>query len=59
MRVWIDGTHHDAAVYDRTTLLAGHSFFGPAIVEQADCTTCLLPGAAAHIDSFGNLVVAL
>lgn len=46
-----------ARVFDRNTLATGHSFAGPAIVEQADTTTLVEPGWQARIDSMGNLIL--
>jgi len=45
-------------VYDRERLGPGHRVSGPAIVEQMDATTLLLPGQAAVVDPYLNLVVA-
>ena len=45
-------------IYRRESLLAGHCIEGPAIVEQLDSTTVLLPGQIALTDRFGNLVVS-
>jgi N-methylhydantoinase A len=42
-------------VYDRERLGPGHSIIGPAIVEQMDSTTLLLPGQTATVDAFLNL----
>ena len=47
----------DAAVYDRAALKAGDAFDGPAIIEQDDTTTLLMPGWRAHVDDLGNLVL--
>jgi len=47
----------DAAVYERAALSAGDVCDGPAIVEQDDTTTLLLPGWRAHVDDRGNLVL--
>ena len=47
----------DTAVYDRSQLHRGAAFSGPAIVEQADSTTVVPPGAEATVDAFGNLIV--
>jgi N-methylhydantoinase A len=47
----------DTAVYDRSRLHRGAAFSGPAIVEQADSTTVVPPGAEATVDAFGNLIV--
>jgi N-methylhydantoinase A len=48
---------HDAAVYHRRDLLAGHHVDGPAIVEQEDTTTLVPAGFRAVVDPFGNLVI--
>ena len=47
----------ETAVYDRDRLKSGATFTGPAIVEQADSTTVVPPGASANVDRFGNLVI--
>lgn len=44
-----------ADVYDRTALGAGDQITGPAIIEQDDTTTVLLPGWSARTDGHGNL----
>ena len=46
------------AVYDRERLEPGHRLSGPAIVEQMDATTLLLPGQTAAVDPNLNLDVA-
>jgi len=42
-------------VLDRETLLAGNRIEGPAIVEEMDSTTLILPGQRAKVDALGNL----
>jgi N-methylhydantoinase A len=44
-------------IYRREQLLAGHALTGPAIVEQMDSTTVVLPGQLARVDAHGNLVI--
>jgi N-methylhydantoinase A len=44
-------------VYRREALLADHVIQGPAIVDQLDCTTVILPGQSARTDRLGNLMV--
>jgi N-methylhydantoinase A len=44
-------------VYDRERLGPGHRLDGPAVVEQMDATTLLLPGQTALVDRYLNLVV--
>ncbi len=57
MEVFYDGATHEAALYDRAALLAGQRIDGPAVVQQDDCTTCILGGFTAEIDSYGNLLL--
>ena len=45
------------ALYDRELLGPGHRIDGPAIVEQMDATTLLLPEQRAHVDPFLNLII--
>ncbi len=51
------GAWLDADVYDRTALGAGDTVAGPAIIEQDDTTTVVLPGWIARADRAGNLVL--
>ena len=44
-------------VYHREALLAGHVIDGPAIVDQLDCTTVILPGQQATTDRLGNILI--
>ncbi|MEZ5853236.1 MAG: hydantoinase/oxoprolinase family protein [Hyphomicrobiaceae bacterium] len=43
--------------YRREDLLAGHTITGPAIVDQLDTTTGILPGQMARVDAYGNLII--
>jgi N-methylhydantoinase A len=45
------------AVYARDRLLAGHRIAGPAVVEQFDATTFVLPEQDAVVDELGFLVI--
>ncbi|MYE00464.1 MAG: hydantoinase/oxoprolinase family protein [Alphaproteobacteria bacterium] len=47
-----------APTYRRETLLADHRIEGPAIVDQLDSTTVLLPGQTALADRYGNLAIS-
>ncbi|GLV24678.1 hydantoinase/oxoprolinase family protein [Sphingobium sp. TomTYG45] len=51
--------YHDTPIYDRSTLVPGSRFAGPAIVEQGDTTTVIEPGMAVRVDPFNNLIVEL
>lgn len=44
-------------VYDRSLLVPGNRISGPAIVEQMDTTTVLLPGDECTVDTLRNLVI--
>jgi N-methylhydantoinase A len=44
-------------VYDRARLRPGNRFAGPAIVEQMDTTTVVLPGMTARVDPYLNLIL--
>jgi N-methylhydantoinase A len=44
-------------IYDRYRLGAGQQVVGPAIVEETDATTVLLPGYQAQIGQFGHLLI--
>ena len=43
--------------YDRTLLRCGNRIEGPAIIEQYDSTTVVLPGLLAEIDGVGNILI--
>jgi N-methylhydantoinase A len=45
-------------VYDRPRLRPGNRLEGPAVIEQMDSTTLVLPGQAAHVDGHRNLLLA-
>ena len=47
----------DCPVYERNQLGRGHRLAGPAIVEQMDATTLVLPGQSCAVDDYLNLVV--
>ncbi|WP_246107169.1 hypothetical protein [Pseudonocardia kunmingensis] len=55
--IHISGATVEAAVYDRTTLRAGHVVTGPAIVTEMDSTTLVLPGHAATVHPSGSLLI--
>ena len=57
--VWMPGTDGfvACAVYDRDRLKAGNHIVGPAIVEQMDATTVVLPGMTARVEPYLNLIL--
>ena len=46
----------EAPVYERTALPVGFEIPGPAIIEQLDSTTLLIPGSSARVDERFNLI---
>ena len=44
-------------VFDRGRLRHGHCIAGPAIVEQMDATTVILPGMTGRVDPYSNLIL--
>ena len=57
-KAWFDSVACDISVYDRDRLDVGAYLDGPAVVEQFDCTTIVLPGQRAEVDRFRNLIVS-
>ncbi|MEA2196771.1 MAG: N-methylhydantoinase, partial [Solirubrobacteraceae bacterium] len=53
------GDFTDTPVYRRDRLGADATIDGPAIVEQADTTILIPPGARARTDAGMNLVIAV
>jgi N-methylhydantoinase A len=47
----------ETRVYDRGRLLLGARFEGPAIVEEADSTSVIPPGAVVEVDEYLNMIV--
>ncbi|BDZ39988.1 hydantoinase/oxoprolinase family protein [Microbacterium suwonense] len=46
-------------VYDRARLTPGDVIAGPAIIEQMDTTTVLLPGDSCRVDAYRNLIIEI
>jgi N-methylhydantoinase A len=59
--VWLreTGAFVSCPLYDREKLSAGNRIEGPAIVEQMDATTLIVPGATAIVDPYLNLLLEL
>jgi N-methylhydantoinase A len=57
--VWIAEEERSVScpVYERDRLKPGNRFAGPAIVEQMDATTFVLPGMTARVDAYLNLIL--
>jgi N-methylhydantoinase A len=47
----------DAAVVDRYALKPGERVHGPALIEERESTTVLLPGDMAHVTENGHLLI--
>ena len=58
--VRLDGAlHAGVPAYRRDALRAGHRIAGPAVVDQLDSTSLILPGQTAEVDRHGNLIIRL
>jgi N-methylhydantoinase A len=57
--VWLPetGGFTDCPIYDRARLGPGHAVAGPAIIDQMDSTTLVLPGQTATVDAYLNLIL--
>ena len=55
--VHLDGRDWDCPIYDREGLEPGNEISGPAVVDQMDATTLILPGQRARVDGYHNLIV--
>ena len=55
--VWFEsaGAYVDCTVLERTAIAPGVKHEGPAIVQQTDSTTVVLPGQTFYVDDFANL----
>ncbi len=56
--LFLNGGSVATAVYQRDDLQFGQALRGPAIIEQEDTTTIVLPGWSARVDTIGNLLIA-
>ena len=45
-------------VFNRDQLQTGNRIEGPAVIEQMDSTTLVLPGQTAIVDAYHNLIIA-
>jgi len=55
--VFIDGKDRKAVLYDRAKLKSGNVIDGPAIVQEMDSTTLILPDHAGTVDDLGNILI--
>lgn len=56
-RAYFEGACVDTAIYARHTMRPGMCVTGPAIIEQLDSTTVVLPGCDAVLDEYNNIVI--
>ncbi len=58
-QVWLDesGGWTEVTLYDRALLRPGNRFAGPAIIEQMDATTLVLPGMTARVEPHLSLIL--
>ncbi|HEV3431060.1 MAG TPA: hydantoinase B/oxoprolinase family protein [Paraburkholderia sp.] len=57
VRFYSGGRWHDAALYQRDTLMAGDVLDGPAIIAEKNGTTVVEPGWQAALTGQGNVVM--
>jgi N-methylhydantoinase A len=57
--VWIGEENRvvPCPIYERNRLKPGNAFIGPAVVEQMDATTFVLPGMSARVDAYSNMIL--
>ncbi|MFJ5965690.1 hydantoinase/oxoprolinase family protein [Bacillus sp. NPDC093026] len=56
--IFIEEKEYEAVIYKRSALKIGSIVNGPAIVEQDDTTTLILPNWIGEVDLSGNLVIS-
>ena len=55
-RVFENGQHFEATVWQRGQLEPGKNYLGPVIIEQYDTTVYVPQGFHVHVDKFANLI---
>jgi N-methylhydantoinase A len=55
--VFFHGEEHYTPVYNRTALVPGDSFSGPAIITEYSSATILPPGDTLRVDALDNLII--
>src|SRR6185437_8288400 len=58
-QVRFDGKTVECPVYQREKLDVGLVVEGPAVLDQFDCTTVLVPGQVGRVDEWKNLIVTM
>ena len=54
-----DEGYREVPVYNHDRLPAGSEFIGPAIVEQRESTSVIIPGSRVMVDDHLNLIISL
>lgn len=57
--VYIGGEFLKTTIYSRERLESGAEIVGPAVIEQKDSTTLLLPDSVGRIDGYKNILIEL
>ena len=51
------GGYTDTTIADRNALAGGVGICGPAIIEDPDCTTVVLPGDVVRVTDNGHIII--
>jgi 5-oxoprolinase (ATP-hydrolysing) len=57
VEIWTGGAAHRAPVFERTSLRAGDTLAGPALIREANATTMVEPGWAAEITAQDHMLL--
>ncbi|MGH9509185.1 MAG: hydantoinase/oxoprolinase family protein [Terriglobales bacterium] len=55
--VYFDGSFRPTRIYDRSSLAAGKSYAGPAVITEYSATSVVPPGMRFRVNSAGNLII--
>ena len=58
MEVWFGGKYITVPLYERNRLHAGQMLAGPAVIAQADTTSCIPDGFTGTVDAHGSIILA-
>jgi len=56
-KLWNGSGWSESGMYRRDLLEPGDVVVGPAVLEQTDTTTLILPGYAGRIDRYDNILI--
>ena len=57
--VLFESKKHPTKIYDRSALIPGQRYPGPAIITEYSATTVIPPRAKFHLDRTANLIISL